>query len=70
MATFDMLCSRVQFNPWFNLNLAPPGAVSAEQLVVGCELVPRPPLLPLPVAVLGHRRVLHEGHVAAALMTF
>ena len=44
-----------------------PGAVSAQQLVVLGELVAGPDLVPLPVTVLHHRGVLHEGHVAAAL---
>merc|ERR1712051_224700 len=43
------------------------GAVPAEQLVVGGQLVPRPDLLPLAVAVLHHGGVLHKGNVAASL---
>ena len=44
-----------------------PGAVSAEELVVLGQLVAAPDLIPLPVAVLHHGRVLHESHVPTTL---
>ena len=42
-------------------------SIPAEELVVRRELVPRPPVAPLAVCVLGHSRVLQKGNVAATL---
>ena len=43
------------------------GSISAEELKIGRQLIPGPPFFPFSVAVLHHRRVLDESHVASSL---